>query len=83
MNIEEVKDIANQMGISLVNIPNTYENSDYYKLDKASLIEMGIQNSNDEYIINYINSVFLCFHIIKQGFRKRFLIRNQIKYILR
>ena len=54
MNIEEVKDIANQMGISLVNIPNTYENSDYYKLDKASLIEMGIQNSKDEYIINYI-----------------------------
>lgn len=55
LDINTVKLIANEMGIELVNIPNTYDKKDYYRLDKASLLDMGIQNSEDEYIINYIS----------------------------
>lgn len=52
---EEANSFANEMGVTLVNIPNTYSNKDYYKLDKKSLKDMGIEDSNDEYIINYIS----------------------------
>ena len=52
---EQLNEISNELGITLVNIPNTYSNKDYYKLDKASLKEIGIQETNDEYIINYIS----------------------------
>lgn len=55
MNIEDVKQIANEIGITLVTIPNTYDNSDYYRLDKATLQELGITKTNDEYIVNYIS----------------------------
>lgn len=52
---EEVTNIAQELGITLVTIPDTYLNKDYYRLDKASLREIGIQDTNDEYIINYIS----------------------------
>lgn len=52
---EEVTAIANELGITLVSIPDTYSNKDYYKLDKASLSAIGIEDSTDEYIINYIS----------------------------
>ncbi len=51
----EVDSIAQELDISLVEIPDTYENADYYRLDKASLNELGIQNTDDEYIINYVS----------------------------
>ena len=51
----EVDQIAQELDITLVEIPDTYENKDYYKLDKASLKETGIQNTDDEYIVNYIS----------------------------
>lgn len=51
----EVSEIANSLGITLVNIPDSYANKDYYKLDKASLLEIGIKDTNDEYIINYVS----------------------------
>ena len=51
----EVDQIAQELDITLVEIPDTYENKDYYKLDKASLKEIGIQNTDDEYIVNYIS----------------------------
>ena len=47
----EVDQIAQELDITLVEIPDTYENKDYYKLDKASLKEIGIQNTDDEYIV--------------------------------
>lgn len=50
-----VESLASQMGVNLVNIPDTYTNNDYYRLDKASLIQLGIQESSDEYIINYLS----------------------------
>lgn len=53
MNLEEVKSIASQIGVTLVSIPSTLNNADYYRLDKASLKEIGIINADDEYIINY------------------------------
>ncbi len=52
---EEALSVANELGITLVNIPTTYFNKDYYRLDKASLTAIGIQDSKDEYIINYIS----------------------------
>lgn len=52
---DELKTITNEMGITLVNIPDTYKNKDYYKLDKATLLDLGIKDTNDEYIVNYIS----------------------------
>ena len=55
MELSDVKNIANNMGIELVNIPDSYSNKDYYKLDKLSLLRIGVQNTDDEYIVNYIS----------------------------
>lgn len=55
MELAEVKNIANSIGIELANIPETYSNKDYYKLDKLSLLKIGIENTEDEYIVNYIS----------------------------
>lgn len=55
MELADVKDIASNMGIELVNIPDSYSNKDYYKLDKISLLKIGIENTEDEYIVNYIS----------------------------
>ena len=55
MTNQEVELIAQNLGIGLAIIPDTYSNKDYYKLDKASLLELGINNSEDEYIINYVS----------------------------
>lgn len=55
MELADVKDIASNMGIELANIPDSYSNKDYYKLDKLSLLKIGIENTEDEYIVNYIS----------------------------
>ncbi len=55
MELADVKKIASNIGIELVNIPDTYSNKDYYKLDKLSLLKIGIENTEDEYIVNYIS----------------------------
>ncbi len=52
---EETLDLANEMGVTLVNIPDSYSNKDYYKLDKTSLESIGVQDSTDEYVVNYIS----------------------------
>lgn len=52
---EEANSAASEMGVTLANIPDTYKDKDYYRLDKASLTTMGIQEVSDEYIINYIS----------------------------
>ena len=51
----EVQAIATKIGVTLVNIPTTYSNADYYKLNKQSLEKIGITNSEDEYIVNYVS----------------------------
>lgn len=55
MEKEEINQIAQELGIVLVTIPSIYDNLDYYKLDKASLLELGITKTNDEYIVNYVS----------------------------
>lgn len=55
MNKTEVESIANEIGITLVNIPSTYKNADYYKLDKQALEAIGIKKAEDEYIVNYVS----------------------------
>lgn len=52
---EEMTQIAKDLNITLANIPQNYSNKDYYRLDKASLLEIGIENTDDEYIVNYIS----------------------------
>ena len=52
---EQLNGVTEELGITLVNIPDTYANKDYYKLAKASLKEIGIQETEDEYIVNYIS----------------------------
>lgn len=52
---EETLDLANEMGVILVNIPDTYSNKDYYKLDKKALEQIGVEDATDEYVVNYIS----------------------------
>lgn len=55
VELEEMNQIAKNLNITLVNIPQKYTNKDYYRLDKASLLQIGIENTDDEYIVNYIS----------------------------
>lgn len=52
---DEAVNYANEMGVILVTIPDTYSNKDYYLLDKDSLNSIGIENSTDEYVVNYVS----------------------------
>ncbi len=52
---DEINAIVANLGITLVNIPNTYSNAQYYKLNKQDLQKIGITNTNDEYVVNYIS----------------------------
>lgn len=52
---EEATRLATDMGVTLVNIPDTYSNKDYYMLDKAALTTIGIKDSTDEYVVNYVS----------------------------
>lgn len=55
LQLAEVNQYASELGITLVTIPSGYANQDYYRFDKASLLEIGIKNTDDEYVINYIS----------------------------
>lgn len=74
LELEEVQSIAQELGITLVNIPDRYSNKDYYKLDKASLLEIGIKDSNDEYIVNYISGEVI-------NITKKVTSKNEALYI--
>lgn len=52
---EEASNFANEMEVTLANIPDTYSNKDYYKLDRVDLEAIGIKDSTDEYVINYVS----------------------------
>lgn len=52
---EEATKYAKELGVILATIPDSYTNKEYYRLDKASLVAMGIKDATDEYIINYIS----------------------------
>lgn len=75
ITIEEAKQIANELGITLASIPNTYDNKDYYRLDKASLTAIGIQESTDEYIINYISGEVMNITVKKTSSNKPLYIK--------
>ena len=49
----QMNQIADELGITLVQIPTNYTARDYYRLDKATLLDLGISNTEDEYIVNY------------------------------
>lgn len=49
----KIREIAEEFGITLVQIPDGYTAIDYYRLDKATLLDLGISNTEDEYIVNY------------------------------
>jgi len=54
---EELNSITSTLGVTLVTVPSSYLEKEraYYKLDKASLLEIGIKNTDDEYVVNYIS----------------------------
>ncbi len=54
---EELNSITSTLGVTLVTVPSSYSEKEraYYKLDKASLLEIGIKNTDDEYVVNYIS----------------------------
>lgn len=55
LTLEEINKIAEDFNITLVDIPQKYLNKEYYRLDKASLLQIGIENTDDEYIVNYVS----------------------------
>ncbi len=61
----QVSSIASSMGVTLVTIPNSYTEQEkaYYSLDKANLLELGIDVPKDvdpdNYIVNYITGEVL------------------------
>lgn len=62
---EEAESLASQMGVTLVTIPNTYSNKDYYRLDKDSLTAIGIKDSTDEYVVNYVSGEVMNITVMK------------------
>ncbi len=69
MEKEEVQQVAENLGVTLVAIPQNYSHQDYYRLDKASLRQIGIQDTDDEYIVNYISGEVI--NITKQTTSKK------------
>ena len=47
--------------MTLVHIPDTYTNKDYYRLTKAHLEQIGISNVEDQYIVNYVSGEVINF----------------------
>lgn len=50
-----VTQVAQQMGIQLVSIPDNYTNADYYKLTVGDMEKLGFENVSDEFIVNYVS----------------------------
>lgn len=61
LDLSQAQQIAQEMGITLVDIPNTYNNRDYYRLTKEHLAQMGITNAEDQYIVNYVSGEVMNF----------------------
>lgn len=55
LSISEVEQVTTPLGVTLVTIPSSYSNAEYYRLDKAALSDIGVTNTNDEYIVNYVS----------------------------
>lgn len=51
----EMNTIASSMGIRLVTIPSTYDGKDYYRLSPSDLQKIGVTNTKDTYIVNYVS----------------------------
>ena len=52
----EIQGLASEIGITPVAIPNSYNENEraYYRLSPTDLEKIGIENSEDTYIVNYI-----------------------------
>lgn len=61
LELSQVQQIAQEMGITLVDIPNTYTNKEYYRLTKEHLEQIGITNTQDQYIVNYVSGEVINF----------------------
>lgn len=61
LELSQVQQIAQERGITLVHIPDTYTNKDYYRLTKAHLEQIGISNVEDQYIVNYVSGEVINF----------------------
>lgn len=56
MTASEAQTIASQIGVTLITIPNSYNENEkaYYRLDPSNLEKIGIHDSKDNYIVNYV-----------------------------
>ena len=56
LNNDEINQISSQLGVSLVLIPSSYseEIKAYYRLNPEDLKQIGINDSQDTYIVNYL-----------------------------
>lgn len=52
----EAQSLASQMGVTLIEIPSSYNEveSAYYRLNPTDLVKIGIHDSKDTYIVNYV-----------------------------
>ena len=54
----QVADIAREIEVTLITIPNTYSSDEderaYYEVDPEALLNLGVENSQNTYIVNYI-----------------------------
>lgn len=67
ITLSSAQTTANNLGVTLVTIPDNYSNKDYYKLDKTALEKIGVTNTDDEFIINYISGEVLNLTTKKAG----------------
>lgn len=53
---EQAQTIASQIGVTLISIPSSYNENEraYYRLNPTNLEKIGIYDSKDTYIVNYV-----------------------------
>lgn len=52
----EATALATRVGVTLISIPNSYNEDEkaYYRLNPTNLLKIGIENSEDTYVVNYV-----------------------------
>ncbi len=79
INKSIVKQIASQLEINLANIPASYANQDYYKLNNESLKKIGIKDADeyeDIYIVNYVSGEVINMSQLKTSIGSALYVRG-------
>jgi len=76
LELSQVEQIAEDMGITLVDIPDTYTNKNYYRLTKEHLAEIGLTNAEHQYIVNYVSGEVINFSQKKDNSGKALYVQG-------